>query len=178
MGGHGAFVMFAPSYWMANYGLMADALKGGMRGSLARETMEKMLMGGLFLYAAVAHRLGQKPNLDPTGSKFLKVKIGGTTVGLDSPDRALRPSNRDWSSLSVIVRAVKVVLSDSNVNKWVGFIVPIPTLPHLGLAINCFHPLEVEVLEHRPHLGQLSGVSTVPKLPCRNHLPEVHRSWL
>ena len=132
--------MFAPSYWMASYGLMADALKGGMRGSLARETMEKMLMGGLFLYAAVAHRLGQKPNLDRTDSKFLKVKIGRTTVGLDSPDRALRLSNQDWSSLSVIVRAVKVVLSDSNVNRWVGFIVPILTLPPLGFSNKLFPP--------------------------------------
>ena len=80
----GTFMMFAPRYRMAVYGLMADVLRPGYKGDLARKSMGKMMATGLLTYSAIAARLGQTPNLDPTSSKFLTLQIGNDNIGIGS----------------------------------------------------------------------------------------------
>jgi hypothetical protein len=80
----GGLLMFAPRYRMAVYGLMTDMFRGGVRGGLAREQMGKMMAGGLILYAAMAHRLDQPMNLDPSKGNFLTFKVGESNIGFGS----------------------------------------------------------------------------------------------
>jgi hydrogenase maturation factor/ElaB/YqjD/DUF883 family membrane-anchored ribosome-binding protein len=80
----GSFLMFAPRYRMATYGLIMDAFRGGLRGDLARASLGRLMAGGLITYSLIADRLGQKPNLDPRSGKFLTVKIGDSNMGIGS----------------------------------------------------------------------------------------------
>jgi len=80
----GTFLMFAPRYRMATYGLMADVVRGGVRGDQARKTMGSMLFAGISTYVIICNRLGQTPNLDPTDGKFLTLKVGNGRVGIGS----------------------------------------------------------------------------------------------
>lgn len=78
-------VVLAPAYYRAAFGLLGDAVQGGMRGGEARRTLAGLVGGAVATYYGVATALGQEPNLDPTSSKFLTVKIGGQHVGVGGP---------------------------------------------------------------------------------------------
>jgi hypothetical protein len=76
---------FAPRYYRAMFGLLGDAIQGGMRGAEARRVLGSLFAGALATHVAVAHALGQEPNLDPRNSNFLTVRVGGTKVGIGGP---------------------------------------------------------------------------------------------
>jgi hypothetical protein len=76
---------FAPRFYRATFGLLGDAVQGGMRGAEARRTLASLIAGGTALYVGAAYGLGQRPNLDPTRSEFLTLRIGGQNVGFGGP---------------------------------------------------------------------------------------------
>jgi hypothetical protein len=81
----GGFVLFAPRYRMAVYGLMKDVLDvKSFRGELARNAMGKMMAGGLIMYSVMAAKAKQTPKLDPRKADFLTLKIGGANIGFGS----------------------------------------------------------------------------------------------
>ena len=76
--------LFAPRYLRATTGLVGDVFQGGMRGTLARDSMAKMLAGGTLMYYGMALAVGQEPKLDPTKGDFLTINVNGTNVGFGS----------------------------------------------------------------------------------------------
>ena len=81
----GGFLLFAPRYRMAVYGLMKDVLDfKSFRGELARNAMGKMMAGGLIMYSVMAAKAKQTPKLDPRKADFLTLKIGGADIGFGS----------------------------------------------------------------------------------------------
>ena len=83
--GLGAWLMFAPRYRLATYGIMKDMFKTkSLEGSLARSMMGRMAMSGLMYYSYIGHHINQAPNLDPTSSKFLTYKVGNSHIGIGS----------------------------------------------------------------------------------------------
>lgn len=81
----GSFLMFAPRYSMAVYGLMMDLTRvGGLKGDIALKAFGSMLVGGLAMYAAVAQMLEKEMNLDPRKANFLAFTVGDTTIGIGS----------------------------------------------------------------------------------------------
>lgn len=77
----GSVLFFSARYNRASAALIADVFRGGMRGSEARDALGNMLAAGQAFYRGFAHALGQEPNLDPTESNFMKVRIGDTWLG-------------------------------------------------------------------------------------------------
>lgn len=81
----GSVLMYAPRYRLAGYALMADALRGGYRGHMAREKLGNLLTSGMMWYSYVATRLNQEPQLNPLDSKFLTIKVGNDSyIGIGS----------------------------------------------------------------------------------------------
>ena len=80
----GGFLMFAPKYRLATYGLMADIAKGSVRGDIARSALSKMAAGGMSMYLAMGYALNQKPNLDPRKGSFFTYEIAGRNIGFGS----------------------------------------------------------------------------------------------
>ena len=80
----GTFLMFAPRYRMATYGIMADLARGGVRGDQARKTVGSLMAGGVLSYALIATRLGQPVHLDPRDGKFMTIKVGDGRIGIGS----------------------------------------------------------------------------------------------
>jgi hypothetical protein len=76
---------FASRYYRAMFGLLGDALQGGMRGAEARRVLGSLFAGAIVLHVAAARALGQEPNLDPRKSNWLTVRIGGVNVGVGGP---------------------------------------------------------------------------------------------
>ncbi len=76
---------FAPRYYRAMFGLLGDAIQGGMRGAEAKRVLGSLFAGALATHVAVAHGLGQEPNLDPRNSNFLTVRVGKTKMGVGGP---------------------------------------------------------------------------------------------
>jgi hypothetical protein len=74
---------FAGRYW-ASWGLLlTDAVRGGMRGNLARRLVAGWAATGVGIYSLISYALGQEPNLDPRdGSKLLTVAIKGGRYGM------------------------------------------------------------------------------------------------
>jgi len=85
----GAILLFAPRYFRANMALWSDMAKGGLRGTLARDTLVSMTMGGFFWYYGACKALGQEPNFDPSSGKFMTVQIGNQHIGLGSMQVAM-----------------------------------------------------------------------------------------
>ena len=77
-------IMYAPRYRMAAYGLMADVVRGGLRGELARTRLSKMAMSGLMFYSFIAYKLGNEPQLNPAEPGFMEIKIGNEKIGIGS----------------------------------------------------------------------------------------------
>jgi hypothetical protein len=73
---------FAPRYYRASFGLMADVFQGGLKGQLARQTVSNMMAAGVVFHHSMAIAFGQEPNLDPRKAEFLTVDIGGQKVGM------------------------------------------------------------------------------------------------
>ena len=80
----GGFLMFAPKYRLATYGLMGDIAKGSVRGDIARSALGKMAAGGMLMYLAMGYALKQKPNLDPRKGSFFTYEIAGRNIGFGS----------------------------------------------------------------------------------------------
>lgn len=76
-----AWMFFSPRYTRSSLALVADVLKGGLRGKEARNAMASMLAVGTGMNYAITKALGQEPNLDPTKSDFMTVKIAGHNIG-------------------------------------------------------------------------------------------------
>jgi hypothetical protein len=79
-----ALGMFAPVYTRAAGALVTDMAEGGLKGDIARETVGAMLLGGTLTYIKLSNMLGQKPNLDPTSSRFMTVRKGNDVIGVGS----------------------------------------------------------------------------------------------
>jgi hypothetical protein len=79
-----ALGMFAPIYTRSAGALVTDIVEGGIKGELARETVGAMLLGGTLTYVKIANMMGQKPNLDPTSSRFMTVRAGNDIIGVGS----------------------------------------------------------------------------------------------
>jgi hypothetical protein len=75
-------LIFAPRYTRAGFQLVGDIFAGGLKGELARESLGHMMAGGAIWYMQICKALGVEPNLDPTSSKFLSVKIGDQWIGI------------------------------------------------------------------------------------------------
>ena len=80
----GGFLMFAPKYRLATYGLMGDIARGSVRGDIARSALGKMAAGGMLMYLAMGYALNQTPNLDPRKGSFFTYEIAGRNIGFGS----------------------------------------------------------------------------------------------
>lgn len=76
---------FAARYYRAMFGLLGDALQGGMRGAESRRVLGSLFAGAIVTHVAAARALGQDPNLDPRNSNWLTVRIGNQKVGIGGP---------------------------------------------------------------------------------------------
>jgi len=76
---------FAGRYYWAEIQLIGDAFRGGIRGNLARRTLGTFVAGAVGTYALTAYALGQKPNFDPSSTRFMTVRVSGLNVGLGGP---------------------------------------------------------------------------------------------
>ena len=76
-----AFLFFAPRYTRAGFALIGDTLKGGITGAEARKSLGSMMAAGAVMYSAVATRLGQEPDFDPTSARFMTVEIKDPITG-------------------------------------------------------------------------------------------------
>ena len=76
---------FAPKYYRAAFGLLGDAIQGGMRGAEARRVLGSLAAGSLLSYVGIAKALGQDPQLDPSKGTFMTVTVGGKHVGIGGP---------------------------------------------------------------------------------------------
>lgn len=102
----GSFMMFAPRYRTAVYSFMKQATVGQLRQiakpfrigklgrgtleqSIAMESLQNMMAGGITMYLAIAHKLKQEPKLDPSKGSFLTIQIGQRRVGIGSAYVAL-----------------------------------------------------------------------------------------
>jgi transcriptional regulator with XRE-family HTH domain len=77
-------LFFAPRYFRASMGLLADAVQGGLKGGVARKSIAGMMAGGLTYYYGLSLALGQEPKLDPRRGDFLTFKVGEQRVGIGS----------------------------------------------------------------------------------------------
>lgn len=80
----GAIFLFSPRYFRASMALTSDMMRGGLRGSLAREALGSLAASALIFYYASCKALGQEPSLDPRSGKFLTWEIGGNHIGVGS----------------------------------------------------------------------------------------------
>ncbi|KKM13993.1 hypothetical protein LCGC14_1710620, partial [marine sediment metagenome] len=81
-----AGLLFAPRYYRSFFGLLGDAMQGGMRGAEARRSLGQMMVGFLGLNAALEMIPGVEPlQLDPRKSNFMTTKVGGLRVGPGGP---------------------------------------------------------------------------------------------
>ncbi|KKK61943.1 hypothetical protein LCGC14_3009280, partial [marine sediment metagenome] len=76
-----AFVFFAPRYTRAGFALIGDTLKGGITGAEARKALGSMMAAGAVMYSAVATKLGQEPDFDPTSGRFMTIEIKDPFTG-------------------------------------------------------------------------------------------------
>ena len=76
-----AFVFFAPRYTRAGFALIGDTLKGGITGAEARKSLGSMMAAGAVIYSAVATKMGQEPNFDPSTAKFMTIEIQDPITG-------------------------------------------------------------------------------------------------
>ena len=76
-----AFVFFAPRYTRAGFALIGDTLKGGITGAEARKALGSMMAAGAVMYSAVATRMGQEPDFDPTSGRFMTIEIKDPFTG-------------------------------------------------------------------------------------------------
>lgn len=86
-----SLALFAPRYNRAGLALVKDIFQGGLRGDLARESLNHFLVSGVLSYIGIAKMLGQDPKLNPLprsaggdGSAFLTWELGGNRVGYGS----------------------------------------------------------------------------------------------
>jgi hypothetical protein len=82
-------LLFAPRFTKASFGLIADALQGGTRGRLARDSLAKLAMAGTLTYIGIGKAIGQTPHLNPLpvklggdGGKFMTYRVFGQNVGV------------------------------------------------------------------------------------------------
>ncbi|KKL83244.1 hypothetical protein LCGC14_1976700, partial [marine sediment metagenome] len=81
-----AALLFAPRYYRAFFGLLGDALQGGMRGAEARRSLGQMAAGFLAMNVALEMIPGVEPlQLDPRKPNYFTTKIGGLRVGPGGP---------------------------------------------------------------------------------------------
>ncbi|KKK70668.1 hypothetical protein LCGC14_2921660, partial [marine sediment metagenome] len=82
-----AGLLFAPRYYRAFFGLLSDAIQGGMRGGEARRALGQMVAGFFALNTAIEYLVpgvdGFK--LDPRKSGFLTTRIGNINIGPGGP---------------------------------------------------------------------------------------------
>ena len=76
-----AFVFFAPRYTRAGFALIGDTLKGGITGAEARKALGSMMAAGAVMYSAVATKMGQEPDFDPTSGRFMTIEIKDPFTG-------------------------------------------------------------------------------------------------
>lgn len=77
--------LFAPRFYRAMFGLLGDALQGGMRGAEARRVIAGLVTAGVATHMAASYLLGQEPKLDPRNSNFLTVNLRGNKIGIGGP---------------------------------------------------------------------------------------------
>jgi hypothetical protein len=84
-----SMLLFAPRFTKAAFGLITDALQGGLRGELARDSLVKLATAGTMVYIITGKALGQTPHLNPLpasqggdGGKFMTYRILGQNVGM------------------------------------------------------------------------------------------------
>ncbi len=77
-----AWLLFAPRYTRASFAYIGDTLKGGISGAEARKSLAGLMVSGMSMYIGVSKVTGQEPNLDPTSSRFMTVKIGDSYMGV------------------------------------------------------------------------------------------------
>ena len=78
-------LFFAPRFVRSQVELMADLLRGDLKGELARESVAKLIASGTIFYTAICLATGQEPKLNPLprnqggdGGQFMTWKVPGT----------------------------------------------------------------------------------------------------
>jgi len=80
-----AFVFFSPRYTRACLALIKDAMvSGGVQGQQARRALYGMAGLGMGTYITISSLLDQEPDLDPTSSTFMSIKVNDDTLGIGS----------------------------------------------------------------------------------------------
>ena len=82
-----AGLLFAPRYYRAFFGLLADSLQGGMRGGEARRSLGQMVASFLAINAALEYVVPgvEGVKLDPRKSGFMTTRVGGINIGPGGP---------------------------------------------------------------------------------------------
>lgn len=78
-------MLWAPRYYRAAFGLLGDALQGGMRGAQARRSLAQMIGGVLLAYQTAAYLTGKEPDWTPGKGTFMTFLHNGQHVGLGGP---------------------------------------------------------------------------------------------
>ncbi len=77
-------LLFAPRFVRSQISLMADIMKGDLKGELARESVAKLVASGTIFYTAICLATGQEPKLNPLpksqggdGGQFMSWEVPG-----------------------------------------------------------------------------------------------------
>jgi hypothetical protein len=78
------FMFFAPRYTRASLGAVWAMVnpKAGIQGTIARDAVTKLVIGGTISYVMFAEAVGQEPKLDPTKGDFMTLEINGDRIGV------------------------------------------------------------------------------------------------
>ncbi len=83
------FLAFAPRYTRSIFALWSSALTNPTMRAEVLKTLGALFAGATATYVAVCKAMGQEPQLNPTRSGFMTVRIGGTNVGIGSGQIAM-----------------------------------------------------------------------------------------
>ena len=78
------FMFFAPRYTRAALAAVAAVVnpRSGIEGTIARDALAKLAVGGTITYIMLAESMGQEPKMDPTRSDFMTVELNGDRIGI------------------------------------------------------------------------------------------------
>lgn len=78
-------LLFAPQYYRAAFGLLADAIQGGLRGAETRRAFGQMIAGFFGINVLLEMTTGQGMQLDPRKRNFMTVRVGDVYIGPGGP---------------------------------------------------------------------------------------------
>jgi hypothetical protein len=69
-------LLLARGYYRAHLSILSASMQGGIRGDVARQSLQKLMMSQVAIHAYLARQTNQKMNFDPSDPDFLMIYIG------------------------------------------------------------------------------------------------------